>query len=421
MSRLLRKIEELRRDTSGNALILSAFALTVLIGAAGLATDTIQWTLWKRQLQRQADSGALAGALTNAQGGSASTSATAEINRYNLLTLSSAPVIEVGPTAGPYAGNTRAVRVALQTSRTLPFSSFFTSATPIINAEATAAAVSFGDYCVISLESTAATGITMGGSSIVNMGCGMATNSQSSTAVYAGGSSYITASPIAAVGGIPNTSNFASGTTIIPYTIAQPDPYARLPTPTPSSCSGELNVNPNNTRNISNSGGVSCYRGMDLKGTVNFAPGVYYIDGSNGGSLNIGSQAVVNAPGAVFILTTTSTDYSTVATVNMNGGATLNMTAPTTGTYAGIMIYQDRRASLGPNNYITGTSNSTFQGAVYMPSQAVQFTGDSGMNTNCLQLVARQVTFTGNNIISNVCPANSGSTSISGIQIRLVN
>ena len=420
MSRSLRTIVELFRDTSGNALILSAFALSVLIGAAGLATDTIQWTLWKRQIQREADSAAQAGALSNAQGGNATTSATAEINRYNLITLSGTPVIEVGPTSGPYTGDTRAVRVALQTSRQLPFSSFFITATPVINAEATAAAVSFGDYCVISLESTSATGITMGGNSTVTMGCGMASNSQGSTAVNAGGSSSITASPIAAVGGIPNTTNFAAGTTIIPYTIAQPDPYASLPTPTPSSCSGQLNVNPNNTGNVSNSGGVRCYRGMDLKGTVNFAPGIYYIDGSSGGSLNIGSQAVVNAPGVVFILTTTSTDYSTVATVNMNGGATMNVTAPTTGTYAGIMIYQDRRAALGPNNYISGNSSSLFEGAVYMPSQAVQFTGNSGMNTQCLQLVARQVTFTGSNTISNVCPA-SGSHSISGIQIRLVN
>lgn len=420
MSRSLRTIVELLRDTSGNALILSAFALSVLIGAAGLATDTVQWTLWKRQIQREADSAAQAGALSNAQGGNATTSATAEINRYNLVTLSGTPVIEVGPTSGPYTGNTRAVRVALQTSRQLPFSSFFTTATPVINAEATAAAVSFGDYCVISLESTSATGITLGGSSTVNMGCGMASNSQGSTAVNAGGSSSITASPISAVGGIPNTTNFAAGTTIIPYTIAQPDPYASLPTPTPSSCSGQLSVNPNTTRNVSNGTGVRCYRGMDLKGTVNFAPGIYYIDGSSGGSLDIGAQAVITAPGVVFILTTTSTDYSTVATVNMNGGATMNVTAPTTGPYTGIMIYQDRRAALGPNNYISGNSSSLFEGAVYMPSQAVQFTGNSSMNTHCLQLVARQVTFTGNNTISNVCPG-TGSQSIAGIQIRLVN
>ena len=45
-------------DKRGNALIIAAAALPLLIGSAGLATDTIQWALWKRQLQRAADSAA---------------------------------------------------------------------------------------------------------------------------------------------------------------------------------------------------------------------------------------------------------------------------------------------------------------------------------------------------------------------------
>ncbi|MDP9085901.1 MAG: Tad domain-containing protein [Pseudomonadota bacterium] len=47
--------------------------LPLVIGCAGLATDTIQWTLWKRQLQRAADSAAIAGVfqrvVTNTQTG----------------------------------------------------------------------------------------------------------------------------------------------------------------------------------------------------------------------------------------------------------------------------------------------------------------------------------------------------------------
>ena len=36
-------------DKRGNAMIIAAAALPLLIGSAGLATDTIQWALWKRQ------------------------------------------------------------------------------------------------------------------------------------------------------------------------------------------------------------------------------------------------------------------------------------------------------------------------------------------------------------------------------------
>jgi Flp pilus assembly protein TadG len=54
-------LKKLWRDRRGNALVLAGAALPLVIGSAGLATDTIEWALWKRQLQRLADSGAQAG------------------------------------------------------------------------------------------------------------------------------------------------------------------------------------------------------------------------------------------------------------------------------------------------------------------------------------------------------------------------
>ena len=101
------------RDSTGNVLMMAAPSMPVFIGAAGLPTDTVQWTLWKRQIQRQADSAALAGAYAVAQGFSASDSATSDINRMSLVTLTQTPTIENAPTTGAYAGNNKAVRVVL--------------------------------------------------------------------------------------------------------------------------------------------------------------------------------------------------------------------------------------------------------------------------------------------------------------------
>src|SRR5919107_669641 len=58
---MLSFLKKLWRNKRGNALAIAGAALPLIVGSAGLATDTIQWTLWKRQLQRAADSGALAG------------------------------------------------------------------------------------------------------------------------------------------------------------------------------------------------------------------------------------------------------------------------------------------------------------------------------------------------------------------------
>ena len=53
-------LKKLQRDRRGNALMIAGAALPLLVGSVGLATDTIQWALWKRQLQRAADSAAFA-------------------------------------------------------------------------------------------------------------------------------------------------------------------------------------------------------------------------------------------------------------------------------------------------------------------------------------------------------------------------
>src|SRR4051812_13614594 len=58
---MIGSMKRLWKDRRGNALAIAAAAFPLLVGAAGLAADTIQWTLWKRELQRAADSAALAG------------------------------------------------------------------------------------------------------------------------------------------------------------------------------------------------------------------------------------------------------------------------------------------------------------------------------------------------------------------------
>lgn len=417
---MFKLIGRIIRNECGNALFIATLAMPVMIGAGGLATDTVQWTLWKRQIQRQADSAALAGAYAKAQGGNATSSATADINRHSFVTLSASPVIENAPASGPFAGDATAVRVVLQTSHVLPFSSFFMSAPPVITAEATAASVTNGNYCIIALESTAAVGVTLQGNATVNMGCGIVTNSRAANAVYAGGSSVVTATPVAAVGGLQSSSNYVSPTTLEPYHVAQPDPYAGLADPVATGCTARERVQPSDAPRTITPG---CYRGMDLNGSVTLAPGTYFIDGD---SFSVGSQANVTGTGVTIVLTSSNATNNpgSIATVTMNGGATVNLTASTSGIYDGILFYQDRRALDSGTNTINGNSSSTFEGAIYMPRQEVQFSGTAGMVTTCLQIVSRRVTFTGNSNIANTCPppppGETGAGSFTGTRVQLV-
>ena len=397
-------------------MAIAAVCLPLLVGAAGLAVDTTQWTYWRRQLQREADSAALAGAFAKAQSKDPVVAANSDLSRTNTILLSGPADIHSAPTTGAFIGNSQAVRVSLTTSQRLPFSGSFMLTTPAISASATAAVVSNGDYCALALSpTTASAGIKMQGSASLNFGCGLATNSQAANAVTAGGSSSITATPVSAVGGLTASSNYVGGTQLLPYSLPQPDPFANLPTPSPSGCQSQVTVGPNTTQTLS----PGCYSGMNLKGTVTLNPGTYYIDG---GSFSVGSQAIVAGDGVTIILTSSSaaSNPSLIATLNVNGGATLQLTAPTSGTYKGILFYQDRRALDSGADTLNGNASSKLQGALYFPSQELDFSGTSGMTTDCLQLVAYRLTFIGNTSVSNQCPAASGAASFKGVQVRLV-
>ena len=57
-----RTAQRLKASKSGNAALLVALGLPVLIGSSGLAVDVSQWYMWKQELQFAADQAALAGA-----------------------------------------------------------------------------------------------------------------------------------------------------------------------------------------------------------------------------------------------------------------------------------------------------------------------------------------------------------------------
>ena len=133
MIRFLRKVWNDRR---GNALIIAGASLPLLVGAAGLGTDTVQWVLWKRELQRAADSAALAGAYAQLQTASVADAVNAHMgdnNHTGIALKSGYPQIAYPADTANYK---KAVQVTLAVQRTLGFSSMFLSTAPTITATA---------------------------------------------------------------------------------------------------------------------------------------------------------------------------------------------------------------------------------------------------------------------------------------------
>lgn len=412
-------LKDLKSSERGNVLIVGAATMPLLLGAVALSVDSVNLTLAKRQLQRTADSGALAGAYAIVQ----NQPVPGAVSRDLLLNQDHAlktTKVENAPQAGPNVNDPQAVRVILTADRATPFMAIFNDRTPTIRAEATAAVIFAGEFCMVSLEEGNSTGVTFTGSSIVDLGCGVATNSRATNAVSCGGSTRVVASPVAAVGGVPACSGYANGTRRMPYSAKQADPFAKLPVPNLSNmdCTRQIRVQPNDALTTVQPG---CYRNIDIKGRVNLAPGTYYVDGSSGGEFGAGSQAVISGNGVTIVLTSkTPTVASTIAKVSINGGAQLNLTAPKTGTFGGVLMYQDPRAAVGNTIQINGNSLTSYEGAFYFPKAYMTFNGNTGMRTECLQLVGRRLTFSGNSHVANTCPEDGDADSFAATFVRLV-
>jgi hypothetical protein len=420
-------------------------ALPLLVGAAGLAADTIQWTLWKRQLQRAADSGAIAGVYTRlktdtqeAVAGSVNTDL--GLNQDTGIALSSGyPKIELLADDGD---KKKQVKVSLEITQALPFSSMFLSSSPKIRAVATAATVPGADeFCVIALDpSVGATGIEVSGSSTVDIGdCSMMANSKHPSQAASNGAnsgnggqgSTVKAKSIAAAGGVQYSKTW-NVTDYDPNSPPIADPHAGVPAPTSADCTKTINggfdkesdyKDPIDRTTMDSPGDVVCITGdVNVKGELKLAEGATYV--LNGGDLTMNSASSSLSCTHCTIAMTDFSNPANTGSIKLTGG-NLNITAPTTGTYKGIALYQDRRATddgTKSQNHINGNNNGSVTGVVYIPNQSVLYNGGGGTDAACLQLVGKRVEFGGNSNIkvASKCP-NTGMVPIGGgTRVRLV-
>jgi Flp pilus assembly protein TadG len=428
---MIKFMTRLWNDRRGNALLIAGAALPVVVGVAGLATDTVQWVLWSRQLQRAADSAAFAGVYAKSLGDDAATSVTTDLannnqtkNQSGINLKSGFPLITY-PTSASNAWS-YGVKVQLAVQQNLSFSSLFMTSAPTITVSATAALIDSGDYCVVALENTTATGIKISGNTNTNLGCGAISNSRNSSAsVSAGGSYNFTADPVAGVGGLP--SAITGVTTLRPYHTAMPDPFAgKYPTTIPASLNcktfsqnsyttstgtGQNRVTTYHLK--SDSSGV-CYSSFSPNGNTTYYldPGVYYIDSAD---MNLNGQDSLIGTDVTIILTGTNP-----GTISINGTSTVQLTAPTTGAYANMLFIQAANAPANNGNTINGTATSKLDGAFYFPNGQVTFTGTSGDETKCAMVVARQVVFSGNANFQNNTTGCVANEKVKGKEIKLV-
>lgn len=135
-------------------------------------------------------------------------------------------------------------------------------------------------------------------------------------------------------------------------------------------------------------------------------PGLYIINGS----LTLNGSGSVSGTGITFYFPPGAGSYTD------SGSSTLNLTAPMSGAYDGILLYQNA-SDVQPMS-ISGSSTSSLNGIVYAPGANVTLNG-SGTSTFYMSLVVNSITFNGSGTmtLTNYGNINPTSPLISGAQL----
>jgi hypothetical protein len=158
---------------------------------------------------------------------------------------------------------------------------------------------------------------------------------------------------------------------------------------------------------------AGCYSNFNAgNNTYYLDPGVYYLDST---SISLSGQTGLVGTGVTLIFTGT-----TPGTISMNGSSFAQLTAPTSGTYAKMLMIQAANASNANASLINGDNGSTFDGAIYFPKGDLTFTGSSSAATKCAMIVGLRVHFNGNTDIQNNTTGCTADQQTSGWKVRIV-
>jgi hypothetical protein len=390
----------------------------IIMGFVSLATEVGYILLVQREMQSAADSAAVSGATALMRGTPSNyqveAQAVASASGFTNGSSGASVTVSSPPENGSYAGVTGAVEVVISRPQTVSLMSLFGQSSINVGVRGVAV-IGSGSGCALQLLSGASVGVSVSNGAVVNLtSCGLGANSTSSTALSMTGGAVVNAQTVTAVGGasITNGASINPSSALKTSQPAVTDPYAGVTVPTYSGCSNGNNKSYGYSAGVQTlNPGVWC-NGVSFGSSaqISLNPGVYIVDRGN---FNVSGAVVMNGVGVTIVLT--SSTGSNYATVTIGNGASVTLSAPTSGATAGLVFFGDRNAPASNSNSLQGGSTLALTGVMYFPSQLVIFSNGTSNPSGCTELIAGTMQFTGGATFSNNCstgvlPLNGGAS-----------
>jgi Flp pilus assembly protein TadG len=407
---LLRRFRRLSANQRGSVGIIAAVALPALLGFGGLGVDVSIWLRAKNGVQGAADAGAMSAAAAAAAAGGWSSGgpatealAAAAVNGYQNGVNGVVVTFNHPPISGTQAGNTSAAEIIVSAPQQFYLASYFATAfgvsAPTVSGRAVVVTQT-NPTCILALNKldvTSGTLTTSGGANLTATNCYVSDDSPDAKSINTAGGGSITAGWVSTVGDVSGNVTATNGP-IQTQSNPIPDPYAvtrSIPAAPPYQPSSDNNW----SGNITNPTGVKAFQGdVKVNGTTTLQPGVYIIDGT------FSSSKALSGTGVTIVVRNSSGSNS--VPFSLAGSGTLTLTAPTTGSTAGIAVWVATSCAVAPchSDNLTGNSTPNITGAIYAPNDQVKFSGTSTSSTSkCLQMVASQIVVTGTPVFKHDC------------------
>jgi len=406
MSRIRRQVGKLKtfgRDHRGGVLIYVALAIPVFLGVSGLAVDISVWHAHKRAIQTLADAGAVAGAselsrmTTASNRESLADAAVREDALASGAKASDVITVNIPPTAGDFIGATNAVEVIV--TRDVP-----TMLSRLINpndTQVSSRSVAFaaeGQFCVYSLNTSSPNAFQVSGGAQMDLSCGVMVNSDASApddALHVTGGGCLNANYIKVVG------DYSAGGC---YNDAEPfqqteaigDPLSGYFSPPPeatATCASSAKITVEDAATngpYDLSAGRHC-GAIEVKngGVLRLASGTHVIDK---GLSAVGGE-IIGQPSYTGVTLYFPPDTNNSTTLDLSSNPRIDLKAPESGPYEGLLIYVDEAATGNVKHNLTANSVSVLDGLIYMPGHDVDIEGQAGAQMS--MLIADEIKLSG--------------------------
>lgn len=389
---LLKTAADFSRCRRGNFAFYTALIAIPLLAAAGLAVDYSRLLSDNRNLQQAVDSAALAAVSARDVSDKQRNKIAAEFLQSNFEGIFTTPAVTV-----TYDPIYRQVSVTAITSIENSLMNVVGMNDVGHRATAIAATKSARDVCVLGLNKTADKTISVSGSGArIKTNCIVQSNSENSKGLYNKSNTQSEAETFCSAGGYYGT-NYAPKPKSDCYPII--DPYSALSVPDTTGCDvTDLKI----TNGIHTLWPGTYCGGMKISGgEVTFNPGLYVL---KNGNMKINS-AKISGNDVTFYF------YGDGATLDFVGGADVELSAPKTGNYAGMLFVQHPNAEPGATSKVNGHPSTKLIGVSYFPTQEISIggSGSFGAASPFMSLVADKILMHGNGTVTiNNDPAAAG-------------